>query len=165
MAKRELTLKQRLFIKEYIKNGGNATGAAETVGYKCKSKESFGVVAHNLLRRVKGRITDIMEARGIDEFKLTQVLDEGLSLPARHSIRLKYLDTAHRLRGDYAPLKQEVTGKDGGPIEVKPKGTIFDKLDKYAKLFESNGGGEKGTALGNGPGESVDTSPADNKTG
>lgn len=163
MARKALTLKQRLFIKEYIANKGNATEAAEKVGFKCNSKNSFHVVGCRLLQRVKGRLLDIMEARGIDDFKLTEVLQEGLELPARHPVRIKYLDTAHKLRGDYAPEKKELTGKDGGPIETKDKTDVFEQIEKYKALFGSNGSTKESDSGGNGTSEPVDTPSTDDK--
>lgn len=183
MPKRELSLKQRIFIKEYIKNGGNATEAAEKAGFNCTSRNSFCTIGLRVLGKVQNRIQSIMKARGIDNFRLTEVLEKGLSSEKTvsvfntddkanvsvtipdHPTRHKYLETALKINGDFAPEKREITGKDSGPIEIKPKGTIFDRLEKYAKLFEPNSSGEEGPALGNGPGKLLDTAPANDKTG
>ena len=48
-----LTQKQALFVSEYLKNGGNATQAYKSAGYKTKDDDSAAVQASRLLRNDK----------------------------------------------------------------------------------------------------------------
>lgn len=48
-----LTQKQALFVSEYLKNGGNATQAYKSAGYKAKDDDSAAVQASKLLRNGK----------------------------------------------------------------------------------------------------------------
>ena len=172
MAKQELTLKQRKWIKFYVECG-SLTEAAEKAGYKATTRKSFCAIGAENLEKLGYKIRPILIAKGLDGFAVADVLKDarnaiyfsGRKEIPDHKIRLDAVDKIAKLGGLYASEKREVTGKDGGPIEIKPKGSIFDKLDKYAKLFESNGGGEEGPAPGDGAGESVDTAPADDKAG
>ncbi len=127
MAEREMTVKQRKWLKLYVELG-NATEAAMQV-YDCKGRESACAIGVENLRNLRGRYGEIMEAAGIDDAMLASVLKGGLKATkvsrAQHEgefgdvatdddwmTRHRYLDTAHKLRGDHAPVKQEITTPD-----------------------------------------------------
>ena len=76
----ELTVKQKLFAREYVRNGGNATRAAQIAGYS-GSYETLQTVGSENLRKplIKAAITK----------KLSKILDENevlgeLSVVARN---------------------------------------------------------------------------------
>ena len=62
----------------------------------------------------------------------------------------------------------EITGRDGGPIEVKDKSEadIFKQIEKYESVFAKVAGRElpESALQGDDPGEPVDTAPADAET-
>ena len=93
------TIKEKKFIKEYIKTG-NATEAASRV-YDVSSKNSAAVIGNENLRKLN--IVDVMEKAGITDEKLTKKLDEGLEASKEggtdYITRHRYLETALRLKG------------------------------------------------------------------
>ena len=131
MARRDLTVKQRKWLKLYVKLG-NATEAAMQV-YDCKDREIAASVGCENLTKLKGKYTEVMEAAGIDDAFLAKVLRDGLEatsvtrgqkdgkfcdeqVDVDYQARHRYLDTAHKLRGDHAASKHEISGPDGGPM-------------------------------------------------
>ncbi len=135
-----LTIKERKFIKAMM-DQGNITQAVIDAGYKYKDRDSASSIGWNLLRKLRPHIADIMEMRGIDDTRLSKIIDDGLEatkiemvkdaegnqkfgMVTDHFIRHKYLETALKVKGGFAPEKKEIGGKDGGPVELK---VIFDK--------------------------------------
>ena len=131
MARRDLTVKQRKWLKLYVTTG-NATQAAIEV-YDCNGRESACAIGVENLRNLRGKYAEVMEAAGIDDAFLARVLKEGLEatsvtraqkdgkfcdeqVDVDYQARHRYLDTAHKLRGDHAASKHEISGPDGGPM-------------------------------------------------
>ncbi len=140
MAERDLTVKQRKWLKVYVETG-NATEAAMQV-YDCQDRESAASLGAQNLRNLKGKYTEVMEAAGIDDAFLAKVLKEGLEATAvsraqkdgvfcdeqvdiDYQARHRYLDTAHKLRGDHAAAKHALSGPDGGAI------TLTDLIGRF----------------------------------
>jgi len=71
---RELTIKQRKWLKLYIKEG-NATKAAMEV-YDCKDEHSAAQIGYENLRKLD--IAEVMEEKGISNNKLLNKVNEGL---------------------------------------------------------------------------------------
>jgi phage terminase small subunit len=130
MAKKgtKLTVFQRRFIKEFIANGGNATKAAEAVGTH-KTENAAASSASAMLNNpaVQSKIKEIHDKLGITDEMLGKVLKDGLKANVTkfatdkgiitderdcndHPTRLKALEIAHKLRGEFAPDKMEHTG-------------------------------------------------------
>ena len=135
-----LTIKERKFIRGYIQHG-NMTQAVLDAGYKAKDRDVASAIGCRLLKNVRPYIADVMEMRGIDDVRLSKIIDEGLEaqkiemvkdakgnqkfgMVIDHYIRHKYLDTALKVKGGFAPEKKAITGENGGPVELK---VIFDK--------------------------------------
>lgn len=129
-----LTIKERKFIKAYIANG-NITQAVIDAGYKHRDRDSASATGWRLLKNVRPHIAEVMEMRGIDDVRLSKVMDDGLEatkiemvkdaegnqkfgMVTDHYVRHKFLETALKVKGGFAPEKREVTGKDGGPIKL-----------------------------------------------
>ena len=97
------TIKERKFVKEYLKSG-NATDAAAKV-YDVTSRESAGVIGAQNLGKL--RFTDVLSKAGVTDEKLAQVLDEGLRSTKRdkdelvpdRAVRHRYLETGLKMRG------------------------------------------------------------------
>ncbi len=134
MAKQELTLKQRKFIKSYIKTG-NLAESAQNAGYNCSQRHGFEEIGYQNLRKLHKKIEDIMLEMGLDNTHLLKKLDEGLDsmivkIASEKGIitdekvyidfptRAKYLEMGFKLNGGFAPSEHRVTGKDGGPIKL-----------------------------------------------
>lgn len=104
----DLTTKQRLFIREYLKTG-NATEAAMKV-YDCKDRESAASVGWETLRKLD--IAELMEEKGLTDSRILDSLEEGLratriktsltepdKIENDYATRHKYLETAIKLKG------------------------------------------------------------------
>lgn len=70
---KKLTLKQTKFIKYYFENGGNATQAARSAGYKGNNK-TLGVVGEENLKKpyIRAAIERIKKKNGLTEELLLQ---------------------------------------------------------------------------------------------
>lgn len=100
--KRRLTIKQRKWVKEYLRTG-NATEAAK-LAYNCSSESAHQIGWENLQ---KLDYQELLERAGITDAKLLQVLDDGLSayqvdrsgnVRKDHSTIHKYLETGLKLK-------------------------------------------------------------------
>ena len=128
---RELTIKQRKWLKIYVATG-NATEAAMQV-YDCVDRESAAQMGCQNVKKLQGDMAPAMEAMGITVPFLLQKALEGLDAEAIEyakfegkitaqtshvdfPTRQRYLDTVIKLLGGYAPNKHEVAGPDGGPL-------------------------------------------------
>lgn len=135
-----LTIKQRKFIKAMMEHG-NITQAVIDAGYKHKDRDSASSSGWVILRKLRPYIADVMEMRGIDDTRLSKVLDDGLQatkiemvkdadgnqkfgMVTDHYIRHKYMETALKVKGGFAPEKKELMGEGGGPVELR---VVFDK--------------------------------------
>lgn len=111
-----LTPKKALFIKEYNKTGNGTRSAMKS--YDVSSENSANVLANRLLKEpaVARRIKSIAER--IPDDLLLKVHTDGLkatydnvfegkviSKSKDYSVRQRYLDTAYKLKGSYAPDK------------------------------------------------------------
>lgn len=121
LRKKALTLKERKFVKGYVRMG-NATLAAMEAGYQSKTRAGLRVMASEKLRKLALPIKQLMDRMGLDDVALIEKLRDGLNAlfvkTASHEglivdqlayvdfeTRREYLDIAFRLRGSYAPEK------------------------------------------------------------
>ena len=126
---RRLTLKQRLFVKEFTSTQsvgfGNATKAAELAGYQgFPGSTQLSVQGHHNLRnpKVQREIERVLEASGVTAEKKAQVLFDALVAETRrafcadgeifysdpepdHAARLRALELAGRMTGDFLPQR------------------------------------------------------------
>lgn len=129
MSRRDgLTVKQGRFAVEYVDNGGNASAAyrhaydADGMSERTLWKRASELLKHG---EVAGRIDALQEARkeviqwtDMERLKrLKQAADDE-----DHRAAISAIAEANKMLGAHAPTKQEVTGKDGGAIEVAPSG-------------------------------------------
>lgn len=148
----ELTEKQRVFVSEYLRNGGNGSAAAVAAGY---AAESAKVTASRLLRHpeVAARIATGKERQN---GRVEGMLGEDVITPERvlmEVARIAYSDPLHALNEDGTPrtlkdipeatrraiskIKVRVDGDGARIVEFgfwdKPKG--LELLGKRLKLF------------------------------
>ena len=107
--KRRLTIKQRKWIKEYIKTG-NASAAAMKV-YNCKDRESAAVIGSENLTKLN--FQELMEEMGLTDVTLLNVGTEGMIKPVKQSmtgevhpdyaVRHKYWETMLKLKRRLGP--------------------------------------------------------------
>lgn len=80
----ELSLKEKAFTKEYIKNGGNGTQAA-LKAFNVKSRENAKATAYKVLKRhhVKLAIDEILNSKGLTLEDLSrysqQIITKGIT--------------------------------------------------------------------------------------
>lgn len=119
----KLTLKQRVWFREYIKTG-NATEAARRA-YNCTDGSAEVIGCENLLK-LKAPITLIMDIVGLTDAKLAKVMNEGLDaekiVVAIHKGEIcdekSYID--HPTRKQFAELAAKVKGHLKERIKLEP---------------------------------------------
>jgi len=107
----ELTKKQKIFVKEYVKSENGTQSALKA--YDTKSENVAGALASENLRKPK--IVAVLKslAERIPDELLEKVHLEGLvagkmvgeTLEPDYAVRHKYLDSGYKLKGSYAPDK------------------------------------------------------------
>lgn len=112
-----LTIKQRMFVKEYASTG-NATQAA-LHSYNCSTPKSADAVARETLDnpRVQLAISELMKERGLDNENLLSTHKELLE-SSDPAIRLRALDMAYKLNGSYKHVQLILSRSEH--VEVKP---------------------------------------------
>ncbi len=122
---RDLTIKERKFVKAVIETG-NGTEAAKIAKYKGNRVTLSAVASENLQKPpIMSAVLAAQEKAGITDDLLAKVLKDGLKsnltkffqkdgkvieqkrckdMPTRG----RYLDTAHKLRGEFAPDESRV---------------------------------------------------------
>jgi len=71
-------LRERIFIKAYLSNGGNATEAFLAINPKV-NKNTAGVLGLRMLRNVKIPINNLLDQAGLTDIYLAKKLYEGLN--------------------------------------------------------------------------------------
>jgi len=99
------TLKERAWLKEYIKTGNATQSALKT--YNTSNLGSAKQIGHENLTKLD--LAQIMEAKGLTDDNLMNHIVEGLEKPVKvtadgietpdYAVRHKYLETTLRLKG------------------------------------------------------------------
>jgi len=92
MGKKRLTLKQKKFVQEYVKNNGNGTKAVIDAGYDVKNKQTAGTIAKENIKKphLKKSIEEHLQEAGynpkesIDRLRATA--SEGKAKKAREEL-------------------------------------------------------------------------------
>lgn len=133
MAEKKLTTKQKLFVEYYLANP-NATQAAIKAGYSEKTAKSQGQrlltnvdIANRVSQRVETAVmsadevllelSNIAKSAWEHHFEYQTLDGEIVRINVKLADKIKTLD----LLGKYHKLfteKQEITGKDGGAIDL-----------------------------------------------
>ena len=117
---RNLTLRQRKWLKYYIETGDSTTAAMRA--YHTKSRRNAQSLGSQNLKNLN--YSDIMELAGVSDKILTDKIQEGLNsfLYNRRGDRVPDFATRHRYVETALKLKKrlnaklEVTGENGQPI-------------------------------------------------
>lgn len=117
-----LTPRQRKFAEEYILDF-NATAAAIRAGYSINSvdKQAYTLTHHKGVAAYIDHLTRSKEAKvqAVSPDYLLQRVNEIITDPgARHSDKLRAIEMYMKHLGMFIE-RQEITGKDGGAIEVQ----------------------------------------------
>lgn len=121
----KLTTKQRLFVEAYLADP-NATKAALAAGYSPKTAYSIG---QQNLKKVE--IQDALGKRVQSAIITADEILTDVKTIAKSAERDGDKLKAYEMLGKYLKLwtdKQEITGKDGGPLEVEQ--VIRPKLEQ-----------------------------------
>lgn len=114
--KDKLTKQEQTFV-EIVSETGNKTKAAREA-FGIEDSNYAGVKGHELLRKPK--IAQALE-EALPEELLLEVHREGLNATdgdiPDYSVRHKYLDTAYKLKGSYAPEKNINVNIDANSTE------------------------------------------------
>lgn len=130
-----LTEKQRRFVEAFSANGGNATKAAETAGYKKPHPQGAqtlrNVTVQEAIEALRKETTNtaIMTreerqaywsrmVRGEEMIEVPNKNgDDPIKVPPDFKERLKASELLGRSQGDFIE-RHEVTGKDGGALRI-----------------------------------------------
>ena len=109
---RALTVKQRKFVKHYVESG-NATQAA-LAAYNTADPHTASAIAAETLEKpgVQQAVAELLDANGLSDGKLLEIHARFLTLhaspdPQEKALALKALDMAYRLKGAYAPARED----------------------------------------------------------
>ena len=136
-------MKERMFIREYTHNGGNARGAAMIAYNPGKNKALAGQpitidnrktladgIAQDVMKRgiVQHAIKNIMDKQGLTDSKLVATLKKGIDAPPKDEridwyAKHRFLETALKLKGHYEDIDKDSVKTlnflniffDGGP--------------------------------------------------
>lgn len=149
----ELTRKQKLFVKEYVKTGHGVDSALKA--YDTKDYSTAGNIASENLEKPKIQ-NALMEA--LPDEILAEVHREGLYATREYfntkgelqgdiadfAVRAKYLDLAYKIKGAYAPEKKLTVNVD---MDSTPE--IEEATKVLNEYFRSNrsGDGETSSAV------------------
>ena len=119
-----LTKKEKGFVQDYVKTGNGTLAASNN--YDVKDDNSAAVIASKGLRKAKIQKAIKPIAEQIPDRLLVEVHNEGLQASKKvfknnnesgeieevseepdYAVRHKYLDSAYKLKGTYAPEKTE----------------------------------------------------------
>lgn len=108
-----MTIKQKLFVKKYLENGGNGTQAALAVYDTDDSNVAAAISSENLRKpNIQQAIKQALEAEGLSPRSNIKYLKEaivsGLGQKATNSDTLRGLDMLFKLQGAYnQPIIEE----------------------------------------------------------
>ncbi len=137
MDQRQLTVRQRTFVKTFVENGGDGTQTA-LGGYNCTSPSSADAVARETLEnpRVQQVLCEMMQTRGLDDDALLSKHLELLN-DIDPNIRLRALDMAFKLRGAYKQtqfvIERSITTTTKPPIS-QPITVTREEMIEFAKV-------------------------------
>lgn len=139
LLKDALTIRQRHFAEEYVVDF-NAAAAARRAGYSDNYSDRMG---HILLRH-KGVAAYIDYLNKSKEAKIVSVTPDVLIQRLVEIMERPGIRTTDELRAVEMLMKhlgmfidrQEITGKDGGPLEIERRQKIQEEADAFTRQLE-----------------------------
>lgn len=123
----KLTKQEKKFVEIKAETGNGTLAAKEA--FDIEDSNYAGVKAHDLLRNPK--IIKALDEALPDDL-LQEVHLEGLNASFKgepdYSVRHKYLDSAYKIKGAYAPEKQIIA-----TIDVQPTDRVISIIDKLTQ--------------------------------
>jgi hypothetical protein len=128
----KLTKKEKGFIKDIVK--GETGTKAILNNYDTDNENVAGVMAHENLRkpkiqkelqrladRIPDELLEEVHLQGLKASRTIKSTDDGDIIEPDYAVRHKYLDSAYKIKGTYAPDKLAFTDKDGEDLISKEK--------------------------------------------
>lgn len=128
----DLTLKQRKWIKEYLKSG-NASDAAFIV-YDCKDRESAGQIGYENLKKLD--FSEFLEEAGITDNLLQKKILEGLDATRTVSAKIinsKGSQEANSQTDDFIDVPDFIARHKYLETVLKLKQKLIDRTDITSK--------------------------------
>lgn len=132
----KLTKKQREFADKYIETG-NGTNSVLGV-YNTEDSRTAAVIAHenltkpNVVNYIQSKLSDELLAKkhleGLEAVRTIATKDGPIEEPD-YAVRHKYLDTAYKVKGSFAPEKKATVNVD---VTIPS-----EKAQKIAEKYES----------------------------
>jgi phage terminase small subunit len=143
---RKPSLKQKEFVKEYIRNGEHGTKAALKV-YNTKNPASASVIAVHTLKSeaVKTYIQSIFDRVGLTDetlaFQLRKIIDAGTSKQAIRKAKpadsLRAIEMGWRLRDAFPSQRVQIDKREVRmKLDGKTQEELMDKLQDVNKEIE-----------------------------
>ncbi len=143
----QLTKQDRVFVKELVETGNKTQSAKKA--YKYKDDNVAGVMANKRLKKVKIQNAIKSIADALPDLDLIKVHKEGLQAGKRifknnnetgeiedlgiepdYATRHKYLDSAYKIKGTYAPEKVLEVGINIDELNEEQKNALLGLLKK-----------------------------------
>jgi len=112
----KLTKKQKGFVKDYVETGNGTQSALknynvkdETVASSIATENLRKPLIQNAIKSIAEQIPDELllqvHLEGLKASRTIKSTDSGDIVEPDYAVRHKYLDTAHKIKGTYAPEK------------------------------------------------------------
>lgn len=116
---RNLTVKQRRFVKAYVETGNGTEAAMQA--YDTEDRHTAHAIASENLKKksIRRKMRALLDAEGLSNGKLAGILAYFLALydspdPREKALALKALDMAYKLKGLYHRRAGNADGADDG---------------------------------------------------
>ena len=139
---RTITYKQKIFVKEYIKNKFNGTKAALKVYDTKSNKIAQALASENLLKPViQKELEDALKDAGLSDDivadHLNKAMTAGLGQQARNSDSLRAIDMYWRLRNKYPTTTKRIEKLNISlQLHGKTDQEVDEMLSERTKLVE-----------------------------
>lgn len=135
--KRKLTLKQKIFVKEYLKTK-NVSLATKKAGYACTAS-GFENLQNPILKK---KIEQILEKNGVSDEKIAKTINDGLKAKQLindpyqkkmikykdHANRARFVDIACKLKGHLKPQSVDITVNQ---LTIEEREVKYNQIKQY----------------------------------
>jgi len=117
---KKLTIKQKMFLKEYFKSGNGTDAAMKS--YNCKDRHSASVIATETLSKLSDPVKTLMEAKGLTMGKLVDTVNNATEANKIHGTQDDFIeipDHPTRLKATEIASKWLGVKEDRTPDNIK----------------------------------------------